>query len=565
MIHAITSNKKKRFFLMPEIEKYLTSPLYLAKAKGIIKDNCRPYDSELAEIISHMLLKEFRQKDIMALLQEDNYKELLKESIHTTPERQYPPEIADLFDGKIFLHEKAAKRILERQPLFTNEGSRDIYAYKEGYYSRKGDGKVSDEVCELLGQEAIPMRVQQVLIHIKHLTLKEKKEIDNRPDLLNVNNGLLNLQTRTLSPHTPDIIMLNKLPVNYDANATCPLWDAFLNEFIPETENRLGLQEFFGYCLQRSQSFQKAFMLYGSGGEGKTQMLEILQHMLGEEAVANVELQKLDTDPYAPARLEGMLANIFMDIGKGGLDECHIFKQAVEGSPIDCQNKFKDMFKMRAYAKMIFSTNTIPEMKEDTDAIYRRWIVMKFSKKVEEKRKIADYYKVFLPELPGILNWALDGLDRLLKQNKFSNDIGTDETRKLWSILANPVRVYVEDNVIAMPDGYIKKRELFNKLHEFCKEKKLKMPSDKKVTMTLQETFPYVESARIRINDGINGKSPEGYDRVWVYRGITWFKEDSELREFIQEGKVQIEIKQPESKIEQKRIKEDYEIDFLGP
>jgi putative DNA primase/helicase len=551
--------------MQPEI-----NPAHIIRAQSLIKEaildnKIKQPDEKLQPQLEHdlaLLIKEgeLTLKDIRGMFNTSDYAEKIHSTSMWVCENTKAVKISKadarvhkcgaLFDSSgNFFPILAADAILARTPMFTHEKSRDIYAYEAGMYSRTGQGIVEDELCRVMGDEAIPERIKQVLLHIRERTLTKVKDIENNIDWVCLENGLFNIKTRELKPHDRSVIMLNKLPVEYDVNAKCSKFEAFMQEFVPEDYDRLALQEFFGYCLLRDQRFQKAFMLYGSGANGKTTMLEILIKMLGESSVSNIELQDLDRDQYAAANLEGKLANIFMDIGKKGMDECRAFKNVVEGSPVDVQNKFKDRFKLRAYAKMIFATNMLPEFKEDTEAVYRRWSIVNFTKTVDADKRVPDYYKIFFDEISGVFNWSLDGLDRLLKQGKFSNDFGTEYTRRKYMILSNPVRVFLESNIIADAQKFIKKRVLFEAIHAFCAEKKAPVPAENVVLRTLQSSFPYVEPARV----GTRG------DQIHVYKGITWLKEEGEAVEKIVNNQVVVEVKPAPSAREQSSV-QDFEV-----
>jgi len=272
-------------------------------------------------------------------------------------------------------------------------------------------------------------------------------------------------------PHTPDIIFLNKIPVNYTIDAGCPKIKEFISEIVPESDILL-TQEMFGYCLYRDYSLDKAFLLIGEGSNGKSTLLNLLTKFLGKENVSSISLQDLDTNRFAIAELHGKLANIYADLPDLALNHTGKFKMLTGGDIISAERKFKGHFTFVNYAKLIFSCNKVPESRDDTTAFYRRWCIINFPNKFEGENRNPNILEEISTEeeLSGLLNWALEGLHRLLKNKQFSNSITTEEIREQYIKQSNPVLAFVEDRLISDSQGEISKDELYRAFCDYCEE-----------------------------------------------------------------------------------------------
>jgi putative DNA primase/helicase len=218
-------------------------------------------------------------------------------------------------------------------------------------------------------------------------TYASREEFDVRkPYILNLQNGILNMHTLELTPHSPDQLSLVQLPVNYDPNARCPQITKFLRQVL-HREDVVTALEVIGYCLYKTAEYEKAAMLVGSGLNGKGVFLKIIEALVGLENTSHVSLQELDADRFAMEGLYCKMVNTFADLKRIKLKSTGHFKMLTSGDTIRAQKKFKDPFNFRNYAKLIFSANEIPESEDQTYAYYRRWLILEFEKVFDDENK----------------------------------------------------------------------------------------------------------------------------------------------------------------------------------
>jgi P4 family phage/plasmid primase-like protien len=300
-------------------------------------------------------------------------------------------------------------------------------------------------------------------------------------DLVAVKNGVLNIQTETLYSHHP----------KYRFRTRANVW------FIPRTDERLkdkvlvrnffsdvhmgretdinGAYEWFGYCLYRRYHIHKAEMLVGGGNNGKTTWLNLLEDFLGKENVSNESLQTLCTNRFAAAQLRGKSANIYDDLTDEEVENVGMFKMGTGYSPISAEVKHKQVrFQFYNTAKMAFACNKIPKAKDSSDAFFRRWVIIRFNHVfVPGGDEVKDIIlKLTNPlEKSALLLDALDGLRRLLKTGKFSNEESVEEVRELIEVYSEPIEAFVSMNVVHDTSLYVPKRLMYDKYVAFCKDK----------------------------------------------------------------------------------------------
>lgn len=424
--------------------------------------------------------------------------------------------IDSFFDDKgSFVPKRVGDLILKDHRFATTIDSKECFYYENGLYCPNGEAVIHQETNRLLGEKTTIHRINEVVNYIKIVTYTNRTNFDKDPFLINLNNGIYDLINYQLIPHNPEIIHTIRIPITYDPDADCPQIKKFFNLVMASPDDIAAVDEFFGYCLYKKYTIHKAFMLIGSGGNGKGTLLNLLQAFLGKNNCAHVPLQELDINRFSMSHLFGKLANICGDLSPDALQGTGVFKQLTGGDTLDAEIKFGGRIQFSNFAKMIFSTNQMPINHDDTPAFFDRWIIISFPNKFrntdqDDKDLIL---KLTTPEeLSGLFNLALKGLRRLLDNNKFSNNKSTEEIRDYYIRLSNPQHAFVIDMLDVSPESWIEKKDLYRKYTEYCRNNRLIPISDATFHknlpkyITVQDYRPRTEKGRIYTWKGIKFK-----------------------------------------------------------
>jgi len=432
------------------------------------------------------------------------------------------------FDRDKFIPRQLADDIMESHSFRTLDDTEELLHYDKGAYHENGEGIVKTQVAELLGEELSRHRTSEVLHDIKSRTLTNRSEFDKKTNFICLKKGILNLDTMKVRQHNPNQLFTTQIPIKHDKNADCPLVKKFISEIVNEKDVQV-VQELLGYCLLRDYHIQKAFMLVGSGANGKSTLLRLIKAFLGSENVASVSLQDLNTQRFTKANLYGKLANLFADLPDKALAYTGVFKMLVGGDPITTEKKFKHHFSFVNYAKLIFSANKIPETKDETDAYYRRWVIINFPNTFEGEEADTHLDEKLNEELPGVLNWALEGLKRLQNNSNFTNTETTSQVRDTYDRMSSPLKAFISDRVTQDGEARISKDKFYSKYAEYCKENNLPVKAKNVIGRELPAHLPYVTTAKPKI----------GNERVSVWAGIRLEnKEDQQggLETYVEDG-----------------------------
>jgi len=307
--------------------------------------------------------------------------------------------------------------MLNTQHVFISCADR-LYEFKDGRYKELDDRKVYKYIKDIIGDDYTPHKAKSVLEILKVDHFVEIEELNNS-DLLNLKNGLFDLENKELLAHTPNLYSTIQLNVNYDEDVVCPKWLEFLDDVLEgNTEKIKVLQEFFGLCLTKITKFEKALILLGDGANGKSVIVYILQKLVGEENYSAVSLEKLKNSHYI-ANLFSKTMNTSIEISSKLKIKEDIFKTIVTGEPMEADEKFKKPFKFSPYCKLVIALNEFPYIDDKSGAYYRRILLIKFNKQISEEKQNKDLKYQLEDELDGIFLWALEGLHRLLERGTF--------------------------------------------------------------------------------------------------------------------------------------------------
>ncbi len=383
---------------------------------------------------------------------------------------------------------------LDKHRIITFSDTDEIFIYKDGVYAGGGDKRISSEAQKLLGDLSNTNIINELLGHIKRTTYTKRENVIEPKNKICLQNGILNLDTLEIESHSADVFFFNKLPVSYDKNADCPKIRKFLREVVPSDLIPV-LQEIAGYCLYKEYPIHKAFMLVGTGANGKSTYIKLLKAFLGHNNCASEPLQQLEINRFAASSLFGKLANLSADLPTRALKETSFFKMLTGEDLIPAEQKFKNRFSFLNYAKQIFSCNQIPRSPDDSDAFFRRWVIITFPNQFIGKADDKQLTKKLTTaeELSGFLNFAIEGLRRLLEHGDFSNTKSISEVREEYIRQSDSVAAFIMDCVLVAPEDYAEKRQLYTGYADYCRYRNY--PTD------AENTFHKELAKKVRVED----------------------------------------------------------------
>ena len=293
-------------------------------------------------------------------------------------------------------------------------------------------------------------------------------QTDDDKILLNCSNATLEFNKKGFAQraHNIEDYLTYKLNYDYDENASCPKWDKFLDEMLPNVTHQLLLHQYIGYTFTNHLKLEKALFLYGDGGNGKSVVQEVMTKLLGKENTSSVSLGELTKDPNTIILIEGKLLNYCSENEK--ILNLVIFKKLVSGESVNGKKLYSDVRPVTKYAKLMFNLNSLPDIKDKSKSFLRRLLILKFDK----KPKIVDpelHFKIIEDELGGIFNRVLSALTVLLKDKNFIYYKELDETLNQYKYENDVVQQFIDEvHETGFPNGPTKVSEIHTFYVGFC-------------------------------------------------------------------------------------------------
>lgn len=393
------------------------------------------------------------------------YKNSVMEDVNQNPETSLQFDL-DSESGRSLMTNILASETLKQQSIKYVAGA--LRVYKEGIYVSSADvlNKLQRDIMTLaLCNHRTPIMEKHVKNVMGVLSIKtgiSQNECSTADNELAVNNGILNLETFELSEFTPDKVFFNKLPVDYLPNAPKPTQFLQLMEsvFKGNEEQYNLMQEVFGYCLLNNYKYQVIIYLLGDGGNGKGTVLKILTYLLGLENTSSATLFQL-TDhqnvEYYLSGLYGKRANICGDVGSKRIENTENVKKLSSNTDlISARQPYGMPFEFINTAKIIFAMNKMPKKDAFTTGDKRRDVIISFNNRIsdtaQEVRGLSEIIRD-AGELPGVLNWAIEGLKRLERNQKFSDKRTIAQRGLEYDMKSNPMKYFVDDCIEVDPKG----------------------------------------------------------------------------------------------------------------
>ena len=420
----------------------------------------------------HMRKGGFEPESIKAALLVENSKKcgtpLLIEEISTIANSAGRYEARkELGEEDIKNCNRIASQLQAEQSLLFCDGI--WYEYKDGVFLKVKEDHIRRLIKVKLGGKFTTNKSNEIIHSLRvDIALNDTDEL-NATELLNLKNGMFDLNTLELTEHSPKYKSTIQLPVNYNPSAQCPKWYETLRGIFPTDIDKADMvQEFYGLCLTKEQKFEKALFLLGEGANGKSTILHIIQQILGKRNYSSVPLE-LFNNPHYTANFYNRLANISIETNAKSSVYDSLMKAVISGDTISADFKYQNVIQFNPFCKLIFALNQMPQVSDKTDAFYRRLIIIKMNRQFAEEEQNKNLKFELEAEMDGIFAWMLEGLKRLRTRGYFEISGAIKTEVEQYRKENNNVITFVEEECRLTPDGVVSKRSLFDAYVVWCK------------------------------------------------------------------------------------------------
>lgn len=412
------------------------------------------------------------------------------------PDDVIAEQIAEAEKRSTFSHISVAEEIITKHRLIKYNST--IFEYIDNFYQ---PAEFLRKYVRDTYKGAKNNQVNEVISYISDMQEIKRGSIKVNPYILNLENTRLDIRSGRCIEFTPDVIEFDRIPVAYDPSAYCADVDKMLNKvFLGDREVIDLFEEMLGAVLIKHNRYQKGFLFYGSGSNGKSTILNLIKEFLGFRNYTTMSIQEV-TERFNKAELEYKLANIGDDINNSTLKDTGTLKKLISGDAISVEKKGGNPYTIEPYATHIYSCNNIPASFDKSDGFYRRFTLIPFNAKLSPKDE--DYDPMILDKiteptaLSYVLNIAIRGAERLIKNGGFTEPQSVKDALENYKIDNSNVLSWIEDKELD-EDYFLDNStdKLYSDFADWCRVGGSKTSGRNKFYKEVRDKFDFEEKTR---------------------------------------------------------------------
>lgn len=311
--------------------------------------------------------------------------------------------------------------------------------------------------------------ILQTLRHLMPQTIKPVEGLRG----VNFQNGFLNKYLE-LVPHDMTHGMTYMLPFEYrpEKAGNFPMFAAFLNDVWGKhadcVEKMRMLQEAIAVTLLGiAPEYQKAFLLYGLGSNGKSVIIDIIQAFMPPGTTCSIGPSQFG-EKFKQAEFTGRLLNFAGELPDYKKIDGESFKKIISGDSMTVEKKNKDPYDMRPTAAHWFASNHLPKTTDSSFGFNRRWIIFDFTEVISEEHKITNLgQKIGKAEAEAIVAWALQVVPDLIKKGSLSESTTSKILVERMALSNSPIRQWIHDRIVDKEGAEAHEIDLYNDLRTY--------------------------------------------------------------------------------------------------
>ena len=354
----------------------------------------------------------------------------------------------------------------------------------------------------------------QALSHVSGDLDRAWRSSRRAANVISFRNGNYDIDSKTLSPPTPDLLSQLALPFDYDPDAPKPVrWFQFLHELFPDdTDSQRALQEWFGYVLSGRLNLHSMFAIVGPKRSGKSTVAEILKRLVGFDNTTSPTLQSMTTGFGLSSWLGKTLA-VIEDARfnpKNTEQTTELLLRISSGNAVEVDRKFKHPRSVVLPTRIMYVSNEFPNIVDHSGALFSRFVFLRTTRTfagMEDRELVAKLTE----ELPGIMLWSLDGLYRVLDQGQFTRVRSMETVKRDIEEMQSPIKGFMRDRCERVTGAWTSKADLYEAYQQWCVETGVKyVPTQVVFGRNLLAAYPTLSTSRVRLD----GVQIWGYDLV---------------------------------------------------
>ncbi|MDD4685089.1 MAG: phage/plasmid primase, P4 family [Bacteroidales bacterium] len=348
----------------------------------------------------------------------------------------------------------------------------DFHIYENGYWQKKGEfyiKKLIQEFCFENGFESKHFKLYKKVDDLfNQAKLDLYTEVNTNLNILNFKNGAYELDNMVFREHRKDDFVFHCLSYDYDAQADCPKWKAFIKEVLPQEDLQIAIQEALAYPLSKMH-LEKIIYLFGRGRNGKSLSLEVITNVLGNENVSHIPLINITkNDGLALQQMENKLINISYE-NSSKIFDTSALKSYISGEALNVKRLYQDSYSTTNYPQSLMASNSMPQSDDFSEGFYRRFRFIPFNVTIPKEKVNPNLKEELCQESSGIANWLLEGVRRLRENKKFTYSPTIEALQDEYRVDSDNVYSFLnEENYIQSTNQKKLLSLLYKEFEDYC-------------------------------------------------------------------------------------------------
>lgn len=419
---------------------------------------------------------------------------------------------------KFFIDKRdLARQFLKVQPLYFDSARNWwVWCGKDLRWIRTDETDILNLIDKNSMADTISSKEKNEIIESLRQESRKLKPKKIEGTWIQFKDEIFDIDTEKKFKASPEYFITNPLPIKLPADnfEATPIMDRIFEEWVGKSHVRT-LYEILAYCMLPDYPVNRIFCFVGAGMNGKSKFLELLRKFIGDYNCCSTELDLLIQSRFEVTRLHKKLVCQMGETNFNELSNTSILKKLSGGDLIPFEYKRADLFEDINYAKILISTNNLPETTDKTIGFYRRWMIVDFPNTFSEKKDIIK--EIPEEEYENLAVKCCSILKEILVSRTFTNEGTIEERQKRYEDRSNPFDKFYNENVVE-GEGYIPKWEFEKRLNEWCKSNRFREIGEITINKKMKERNIYEGRENSSwYEDGVN---KERHWRVW--KNIIW-------------------------------------------
>ena len=390
-----------------------------------------------------------------------------------------------------------ADELLEKYHFKTYKDTEELLLFDGRVYDGLLAESTVKEYCEQNIDRCQTSHCKEVVEKIKRRSYVLREAFNSYPNIITLENGILNMKTLEFREHTHQNLSTWYIPTKYDPSESNTLdkdndigydsiekqlkgtvfWKYITSCFTDEKTGVVNQKDIYtvletmAFTLIKTNFIQRSVMFIGSGSNGKSVLLEYLNHLIGSKNITHIPIQDIAEGGFVIANLDGKILNIFADVESTEMRKSGQLKTVIGGEPIEVQRKHRDPYTMIPTCKFVFSANKFPRMYDQSDGSFRRFIVVQFNRQfigINKDTSLGDKLVKNVEETELVFKTMVYLARQLHRRGDFRYTKSIQDVRLLWNELADPILQYVRERIDEVADNIVTKKDVYNDYYAYC-------------------------------------------------------------------------------------------------